>query len=216
MIEAQEIREYCSHVPNLGPEVLGTTATIAQEIYQAWRRRDRVWTIGNGGSALTAAHFALDLAKGTTIERIPPAMEKIAGVRALDLAERVGPLTAWANDSNYLFALEEQVRIHVNHGDCLIAFSCSGHSGNVVQAITQANELGAITFLFTGPNENAPARSHAWLTVGVDLADIRQVEDVHQVLAHAIAGAIRREILDLVEAAGAQISDAHRRVWSLL
>jgi D-sedoheptulose 7-phosphate isomerase len=211
MIEAGEIRQYCSHVPNLGPEVLGTTATIAQEIYQAWRRRSRVWTLGNGGSALTAAHFALDLAKGTTIDK--PA---IPGVRALDLVERIGPLTAWANDHNYLFALASQIRIHATRGDVVIAFSCSGSSGNVTTALQEAAGLGVLTFLFTGPNETGAARRHAWLTVGVDLVDIRQVEDVHQILAHAIAGAVRREILDSAEAAGFQISDAHRRVWSLL
>lgn len=211
MVDAGEIRSYCSHLPNLGPEVLGTTAAIVEEIYRAWRRRNRVWTIGNGGSALTASHFALDLAKGTTF-----GASDIPGVRALSLMDRLGPLTAWSNDRLYILALREQIKIHADHGDCVIGFSCSGMSKNVLEAFEVAAQLGALTFLFTGPNEDSHARRHAWLTVGVDLPDIRQVEDVHQALAHAIAGAVRGMIWDSAKASGFQMSGDAREIWSLI
>src|SRR5258708_4553293 len=55
------------------------------------RRRGRVYTAGNGGSASTAHHFACDLAKYV----IPP------GGRPFDvrcLTDNVSLYTAWAND----------------------------------------------------------------------------------------------------------------------
>ena len=59
-------------------------------LLKCYHRRGRVYTVGNGGSASTAQHFACDLAKYV----IPP------GHRPFDvrcLTDNVSLYTAWAN-----------------------------------------------------------------------------------------------------------------------
>ncbi len=56
------------------------------------RRGGRVFTLGNGGSASTAQHFACDLAKFV----IPPGQRPFD---ARSLTDNVSLYTAWANDA---------------------------------------------------------------------------------------------------------------------
>ena len=61
-------------------------------LLDCYRRQGRVYTIGNGGSASTAQHFACDLAKYV----VP------VGARPFDtccLTDNASLYTAWANDA---------------------------------------------------------------------------------------------------------------------
>jgi D-sedoheptulose 7-phosphate isomerase len=66
-------------------------------LLKCYARQGRVWTLGNGGSASTAQHFACDLAKFV----IP------SGERPFDahsLTDNVSLYTAWANDAARTFS----------------------------------------------------------------------------------------------------------------
>src|SRR5438094_5432016 len=66
--------------------------TAKNLLMDCYRRQGRVYTIGNGGSASTAQHFACDLAKYV----IPD------GARPFDtrcLTDNAPLYTAWANDA---------------------------------------------------------------------------------------------------------------------
>ena len=39
--------------------------TVVDVIYQAYKRGNQIFIMGNGGSAATSSHFACDLGKGT-------------------------------------------------------------------------------------------------------------------------------------------------------
>src|SRR5205807_7393862 len=54
----------------------------------------RVFIMGNGGSAATASHFALDLAKNTIMAGAPR-------LKAISLTDNVPLITAWSNDAAY-------------------------------------------------------------------------------------------------------------------
>src|SRR5438552_8832115 len=59
-----------------------------------------IFTCGNGGSAGTASHLALDLQKA--------ARGIHSTTRALCLSDNVGLLTAWANDADFETVFAEQ------------------------------------------------------------------------------------------------------------
>src|SRR5256886_13284481 len=84
----------------------------------------RVFVMGNGGSAATASHFALDLAKNT-ISR------ECHRLRVLSLTDHVPLITAWSNDYGYEYIFSEQLANLVERGDVVIGISASGNSLNV-------------------------------------------------------------------------------------
>ncbi len=153
-----------------------------------WRRRGRVYVLGNGGSAAIASHFAGDLNKGANI----------AGrhrFRASALVDNVPALMAWSNDNGYTAALAEQLRNVVEPADLVIGVSGSGNSANVVNALALARQAGASTLVMVGFNGGqlaGPELSH--VTIHVPSHNMEQVEDAFSVLCHALLYTLRRQI----------------------
>ncbi len=70
----------------------------------------RVFIMGNGGSAATASHFALDLAKNTIMAGAPR-------LKAISLTDNVPLITAWSNDTAYEHIFAEQLANMIEPGD---------------------------------------------------------------------------------------------------
>ena len=86
------------------------------------RRRGKIYTMGNGGSASTAQHFACDLAKYV----IP------AGQRPFDvhcLTDNFPLYTAWANDAAREDVFANLMRGLLTADDVVLAISVHGGSG---------------------------------------------------------------------------------------
>jgi D-sedoheptulose 7-phosphate isomerase len=145
--------------------------------------RRRIYLFGNGGSASTASHMANDLNKQAIVDGRPL-------LRAIALTDNVPLITAWSNDEDYAEAFARQLANHVERGDVVVAISTSGNSANVLRAVELARRAGARVIGFTG----ADGGRLRWLVdccVRVPSEDIGQQEDVHLVLNHTIATALR-------------------------
>src|SRR3954468_21674591 len=91
----------------------------------------RVFIMGNGGSAATASHFALDLAKNTIMSGAPR-------LKAISLTDHVPLITAWSNDTAYEYIFAEQLANMIEPADAVVAISASGNSLNVMNAVELA------------------------------------------------------------------------------
>ena len=136
-----------------------------------------VYVIGNGGSLTTAEHFALDL-------------RKYAGIKHAWALGSAATITAIANDDAFAFAFSStMVAAGLCADDLLVAFTFSGQSRNVREALEVAQRADADRILITGPDE--PNRKIqirlATLAICVPSENIRIVEDVHLAIAHCIA-----------------------------
>src|SRR5947209_20168988 len=76
--------------------------TILRILEEAYRNGHRIFIMGNGGSAATASHFALDLAKNTIMPGVPR-------LKAISLTDHVPLITAWSNDTAYEHIFAEQL-----------------------------------------------------------------------------------------------------------
>lgn len=141
------------------------------KILQAISEADTIYTMGNGGSAATALHFALDL-------------HKAAKKNAICLNGNMPLVSAYANDDGYESIFSSQLR-KIGRLDVVIGISCSGNSLNVIRAIRHAKEFRALTIGFTG-DDGGKLAEEADLVVKVPYDDIRIQEDAHLVLCHAI------------------------------
>jgi D-sedoheptulose 7-phosphate isomerase len=152
---------------------------IAGALWEVYRRDGTIFVCGNGGSAATASHFACDLAKWTIR---PPARR----VRALALTDNIPIMTAWSNDQSYASVFAEQLISHYRPGDLIIAISGSGNSPNVLEAVSWANQVGAVTVGITGFDGGQLCRI-AQVPLRVENYCMPQVEDAHSMICHALA-----------------------------
>lgn len=155
---------------------------VAERLRQVVQTGGLVLIAGNGGSAATASHMALDLGK-STLGR--PARVGGLRVRTLSLSDPAPVLTAWANDSGYDGVFAEQITTLAHPGDAVVLVSVSGNSPNVVAAARAARVAGATVIAFLGRGGGA-VRALADLAVTVPSDDYGVVEDVHLALNHMI------------------------------
>ena len=104
--------------------------------------------LGNGGSATDAMDAVADL-------RAAPC--GWAARRAIDLTEDPSILTAIGNDVGVEAIFRRQVIAHGRDGDILLAFSTSGGSANVIQALAEARGRGLATVAMVGYDGGAIA-----------------------------------------------------------
>ena len=166
---------------SLTEAIVGEISTI---FVSARLSGDRIWLIGNGGSATTADHFATDLLRCSDKEGRP--------VRATSLCSNLGVITATSNDLGYEHIFTRQLEILASPGDVLVAISASGNSPNVIAAINWAKQKSLVTIGLTGFDGGA-ARALVDVSVHVESAkgDYGVVEDAHLVACHMVAEALR-------------------------
>ncbi len=150
---------------------------------EAWERGALVMSCGNGGSASTASHIAVDLAKQTRVSGRRP-------LRAVSLADNPGVLTAWANDAGFAEVFAEQVITLGAAGDLLVAISCSGNSANVLAAVAAARNAG-MSVLGMGGFGGGKLRELSDVYLHVESDDYAVVESVHLALEHALVAGLR-------------------------
>jgi len=147
----------------------------------------KVFICGNGGSASTATHFACDLAKNTVVAGAP-------SFKVIALNDNMALMTAWANDTEYDNVFAAQLEPLIASGDVVIGISCSGNSGNVLNALSVARNYGAYTIGFTG-HQGGQLREIVDLCIQAPSPHIEQQEDIHLILEHCICSAIRGELI---------------------
>jgi D-sedoheptulose 7-phosphate isomerase len=155
---------------------------IVNLILNAYENEKQIFTMGNGGSASTASHFACDLNKGccTNLEK---------KIKMICLNDNTPTLLAFANDVSYDVVFVEQLKNFFNPGDLVIGISGSGNSENVIKAIHHTKQNNGKTIGFSGFSGGKLAQMvDVPFVVKVD--DIQKVEDIHMILVHMIMQAI--------------------------
>ena len=151
---------------------------LIEILSQSLRLKRQIFLCGNGGSAATASHFANDLGKGASLGR-----EK--RFRVLALTDNVPWITALANDTDYSHIFVEQLKNYAQPDDVLIAFSGSGNSPNVTQAMEWANQHKLITIGITG-RPGGKLRQLAQYQVFVESSHMGHIEEGHFLVQHLV------------------------------
>jgi D-sedoheptulose 7-phosphate isomerase len=163
---------------------LDSIVKAAEMLLACYQRGNTIFTLGNGGSAATASHFACDLAKGT---------KAFPAFRAISLSDNVSLLTAWANDTSYDRIFAEQLAPLVRPKDVVVAMSVSGNSPNVLAAASVAQQSGAITIALTDQSGGKLSQL-ADLAICVPSQAIEQVENAHLIVAHSLCALLRQRL----------------------
>jgi D-sedoheptulose 7-phosphate isomerase len=162
---------------------------VTDALWNAYREDRAAYIFGNGGSAALASHCACDLGKGTV-------MNGHRRFRVLALTDNVPLLTAWANDASYADVFAEQLQSFLRRDDLVLAFSASGNSPNVLNALTLAREIGALTMGLTG-FQGGKMKALCEICVVIPSQNMQVIEDVHLSVTHSIFTSLRARISDL-------------------
>ncbi len=164
---------------------------ILSLLEDAYRNGHRIFIMGNGGSAATASHFALDLAKNTIMPGAPR-------LKAISLTDHVPLITAWSNDTAYEHIFEEQLANMIEPGDVVIGISTSGNSLNVINALNLAKKSRAATVGLLGA-KGGLIKNLVDAYVLAPGQNIEQEEDAHMILAHIITRHMREVVLSYAQ-----------------
>jgi D-sedoheptulose 7-phosphate isomerase len=176
----------------IDPEKLGEVVTT---FIEAFKSKNTIYVVGNGGSAATASHMQADFR--FFVRYFSKFRPKIVA-----LTDNMPMITAIGNDNNFEDVFVEQMRGQFVAGDVLIAISASGNSPNLVKAAEYANELGGKTIAFVG---FAGGKLNEICTVPLytpnPKGDYGPIEDVHMILNHIIVNYLAKdeEFLALTE-----------------
>ena len=174
------LREAAQVIAGIEADAVGRAAAV---LVDAWKRDAGIFIAGNGGSAATASHLALDLQKAG---RSPGGRAP----RAISLADNAGLVTAWANDVSFDRVFAEQLEALARPGDALVVISVSGSSPNLVNAVAAAQGLGLASVGLLGRTGGA-LRDAVDVAVLVPSDDYGWVESAHVALHHILTYAVR-------------------------
>jgi D-sedoheptulose 7-phosphate isomerase len=183
----QNIRKYIDEVQDvLGRIPVDDIRRVIDRLILAYVQDAQIFTLGNGGSAATASHFANDLNKAASCDGR-------RRFRAIALTDNVPLLTAWGNDLSYDDIFVEQLKNLYRDNAVVIGISGSGNSENVLRALRFAKSRGGTTIGFTG-YQGGEIKHIASASIVVPSDSMQQIEDAHLVLEHLICTVLRQEV----------------------
>lgn len=145
---------------------------IGQEMRDTHDQGNRVFFIGNGGSAGICSHLATDFSKN-------------GGMRALSLNDST-TLTCLGNDFGYEHVFSKQLEWHAQNNDIVVLISSSGRSPNVLNAVRSAKSCGCRVFTLSGFKPDNPLRKLGDVNFYLASQHYGVVEVGHLALMHSI------------------------------
>jgi D-sedoheptulose 7-phosphate isomerase len=140
---------------------------------------------GNGGSASTCQHFAVDLGIG--------GIDRNSIIRSINLSDNQSAITAVANDRDFENIFSAQLSILGKPSDGLLVISASGNSQNLINVVKEARKLGMKTLALLGFDGGKLREicDHSIL-VTTDKGEYGVVEDIHLSICHNLTEALRQ------------------------
>lgn len=158
---------------------------IADVIVKAFKNNHRLYLIGNGGSAADAQHIAGELIGRFKMNRRP--------LPAVALTTDTSIITALANDFGYDTCFARQVEALATSGDVLLAFSTSGNSKGILNAVQVAKNLGAITIGFTG-KDGGLLKNAADICLKIPSNNTPRIQECHITVGHIVCSIVEKEL----------------------
>ena len=160
-------------------------ALIVQNSIEAFENDNKLLLCGNGGSASDAQHIAAELS-GRFYKNRPPLFAEALHVNS-------SYITAVANDYGYEQTYSRMIEAAGRKGDVLFAFSTSGNSKNVLNAIKKAKEKDMFTVGFSG-KDGGKMNNICDVILNIPSLDTARIQEGHILVGHIICQLIEDKI----------------------
>ena len=146
-------------------------------------KKNRVYCIGNGGSASISNHFVCDLVKGMNYKK---------KFNMISLSSNIEIISAISNDISYEEIFSFQIAKYGEKNDLLIAISSSGKSKNIINAIKEAKKKSMTVVSLTGFN-GGNALKLSDFNININSNNYGVIEDMHSFIMHSICQKLHNE-----------------------
>ena len=154
-------------------------------IARAFTSGNKLMLCGNGGSAADCQHIAAEMTGRFIKDRMP--------LPAIALTTDTSALTCIANDYSFEDIFARQIGALGRSEDVLIAISTSGNSGNVIQAMHVAKEIGIKVIALSG-RDGGQMKSLADLLILVPSKTTARIQEAHIFIGHMICGLVEKNL----------------------
>lgn len=180
--------DYFQMVRSLHPGEMQAIQQVINEIWACVKKGKSMWIIGNGGSASTSNHFAVDLAfvRLGTLNM---------NVRVHSLCANSSLITAIGNDIGFDYIFSHQISRYAEPGDICFAISASGNSQNLIEAFNICKLNGVKTISLLGFDGGLLANlSDLYVLIESAPGLYGPVEDIHLSICHFIAEELKKHL----------------------
>ena len=146
-------------------------------------KKNRIYCVGNGGSASISNHFVCDLVKGKNYKK---------KFKMISLSSNIEIITAVSNDIQYENIFSFQISKYAEKNDLLIAISSSGKSKNIINAIKEAKKKLMTVVSLTGFNGGTTLKLSD-LNININSNNYGVIEDMHSFIMHTICQKLHNE-----------------------
>ncbi len=157
--------------------LLATIEKVVEVVTSAFKKGNRVYFCGNGGSAADAQHLAAEFSGRFYTDR------KALPAEALHC--NTSYLTAVANDYSFDVIYSRMIDGIGEAGDVLVGLSTSGNSANIIKAFEVARNKKMITVGFTGET-GGKMKDLSDHLVNVPSKDTPRIQESHITIGHII------------------------------
>lgn len=157
--------------------LLETIEKVIHVITDAFKKGNRIYLCGNGGSAADAQHLAAEFTGRFYKDR--------SALPAEALHCNSSYLTSVGNDYGFDMVYARMIEGIGQTGDILIGLSTSGNSANIIKAFEAAATKKMITIAFTGITGGI-LKSMSDHLINIPSADTPRIQESHIMIGHII------------------------------
>ena len=157
----------------------------AEACVNALRNGNKIFFMGNGGSAAESQHLAAELV-GHFISQSKP-------YAAIALNTDTSAITAIGNDYNFKEIFSRQLTALAKTGDVAIYLSTSGSSENILEAMKIGRTLNLTHLAFTGL-KTTWMRQFSDYYIAIPSRRTPQIQEGHLILGHLLCEYIENEM----------------------
>jgi D-sedoheptulose 7-phosphate isomerase len=128
---------------------------LVKQINNTYKKDGTLYVMGNGGSSGIAEGFSVDIRTHPFVSEDKNKSTNTRRPKVICLTESAGALTGISNDLGFEHIFSEQLKNFmrskmINKNDLLIAFSSSGNSQNMIEAIKYVRKYNVKTSCVSG------------------------------------------------------------------
>jgi D-sedoheptulose 7-phosphate isomerase len=158
---------------------------VADALFIALSKGNKVLFCGNGGSAADAQHLAAELSGRFYFDRDPLPAEALHCNTSF--------MTAVANDYGYDEVYARMIKGSGVEGDVLVGLSTSGNSKNILKAFEAAAQKGIVTVAFTGHGGGLMKDCVDFL-LNVPSNDTPRIQESHIMIGHILCQLVEERL----------------------
>lgn len=147
-------------------------------------KKNKILLCGNGGSAADSQHIAAELVSKFNYKR--------KALSAIALTTDTSILTSISNDFSFKYIFSRQIEALGRKGDVLLAYSTSGNSENILEAIKQAKKQNMIIVGLTG-SKKGKMNKNCDILIEAPSQFTPKIQECHLAIGHYFCDVIEKK-----------------------